>query len=59
MRALAFRTIERFTRNELIVVNMGVQAMDNDRTGVWVVITLTVGAVYHFAALVVLAASLA
>jgi hypothetical protein len=59
MRVLAFRAIELFTQNELIVIGMGVQAMDNDRTSVWVVITLIVGAVYHFAALVVLAASLA
>ena len=59
MRVLAFRAIELFTQNELIVISMGVQAMDNDRTSVWVVITLIVGAVYHFAALVVLAASLA
>ena len=59
MRVLAFRAIELFIQNELIVAGIGVQAMDNDRTSVWVVITLIVGAVYHFAALVVLAASLA
>jgi hypothetical protein len=33
--------------------------MDDDQTSLLVVITLTIGAAYHFAALVVLAASLA
>jgi hypothetical protein len=59
MRVLAFSAIELFTQNALIVVGMGGQAMDDDRTSLWVAIALTVGAVYHFAALVVLATSLA
>jgi len=59
MRVLAFRAIELFIQNALIVVGMGGQAMDNDRTSLSVVIALTVGAVYHFVALVVLVTSLA
>jgi hypothetical protein len=59
MRILAFRAIELFIQNALIVVGMGGQAMDNDRTSLSVVIALTVGAVYHFVALVVLVTILA
>jgi hypothetical protein len=58
MRVLAFRAIELFAQNALSVVGIGGQAMDNDRTSLSVVIVLTVGAAYHFAALVVLASSL-
>jgi hypothetical protein len=59
MRVLAFRAIELFIQNAVIVVGMGGQAMDNGRTSLSVVIALTVGAVYHFVALVVLVTSLA
>jgi hypothetical protein len=59
MRVLALRAIELFAQNAFIVLGMGGQAMDNDRTSLWLVIALTVGAVYHFAVLVALASVLA
>jgi hypothetical protein len=55
---LALRAIELFARTRF-VVGMEGEVMDDERINVSVLIALTVGAVYHFAALVLLATSLA
>jgi hypothetical protein len=56
---LALRAIELFARTRFVVVGMEGEVMDDERINVSVLIALTVGAVYHFAALVLLATSLA
>jgi hypothetical protein len=59
MRVVAFRAIEVFAQNELIVLRIGGQAMHNNLTSIWVGIAVTAGAVYHIAVLASLAAVLA
>ena len=59
MRVLALRAIELFVRTRFVVVGMEGEVMDDERISLSVLIALTVGAVYHFAALLLLATSLA
>jgi hypothetical protein len=56
---LALRAIELFARTRFVVVGREGEVMDDERINVSVLIALTVGAAYHFAALVLLATSLA
>ena len=59
MRVLALRAIELFVRTRFVVVGMEGEVMDDERINVSVLIALTVGVAYHFAAIVLLATSLA
>jgi len=59
MRVLALRAIELFARTRFVVVGMEGEVMNDQRISLSVLIALTVGGVYHFAALVLLATSLA
>jgi hypothetical protein len=66
---LALRAIELFARTRFVVVGMegevmndqriSLSVMNDQRISLSVLIALTVGGVYHFAALVLLATSLA
>jgi hypothetical protein len=53
------RAIELFAQTRFVVVDMEGEVMDDERINVSVLIALTVGVAYHFAAIVLLATSLA